>query len=455
MTTPRKFTTRISIFLLLVLGVIGALHVPLGAAFMANPVINGVIVLTWALGIVFAYRRIFKLYPEISWIKAYRKGEVASGKAPQLMAPTAKLLLRAAEDGSQAKLSAGSMRSVLDGIATRLDENREIGRYLTGILVLLGLLGTFWGLLEVLPAIATTIRGLTVDGTDTALMFDELKAGLEGPLSGMATAFSSSLFGLAGSLTLGFFDLQAGQAQNRFYNDVEDWLAGVSRLSRADDGGGLGAFSSPSGYLVAVMEQTAEGIDKLTRALKRQDEDRKEAQSLTIQMTTAMVSLSDKLGAQADAHHRAMAHNEEMAKYLRMLSSQEPLAPTPALDDASREHLRNLDVGIRRLGDGQVRASELLAEELRSELKLLSRTMAVALEEVSRRSGEKARQQPIAASRAKVEPSDMPSFVATRGDHDESSVADIGSDEDGFGAGAAPDFLAQKRGDKSGGDDIK
>src|SRR5205085_7755119 len=133
--------------------------------------------------------------------------------------------------GGRVMLSATAMRTLLDGISTRLDESREISRYFIGLLVFLGLLGTFYGLLETLGAVAGVISGMTVGGGDIGRAWNDLKAGLQAPLTGMGTAFSASLFGLAGSLVLGFLDLQAGQAQNRFYNDLEEWLSGFTRLS--------------------------------------------------------------------------------------------------------------------------------------------------------------------------------------------------------------------------------
>lgn len=379
MDATGKFLTRMSLFVLIVIAIIAALFTQMSAAFMANPAINGTISFVLVIGILYAYRRVFDLKPETKWIRSFQKREASSAKsAPRLMAPAAKLLARDPDDDGPVRLSGTSMRSVLDGIATRLEESREVSRYLTGILVLLGLLGTFYGLLDVLPAIASTIRGLTVDGSDTALMFDELKAGLEGPLQGMATAFSSSLFGLAGSLVLGFLDLQAGQAQTRFYNDVEDWLASVTRLSRASEDG----FASPSAYMTALLEQTADGIDKLTRTLKRAEEERRDEAQANTRMAEAISSLSDQIRAQNDAGKVADAKRQDMVQALRDMAQKEapaPQSPAPLLDEASKEHLRNMDIGLKRLADKQARSGELLAEELRAELKLLSRTLSGTL----------------------------------------------------------------------------
>ncbi len=383
MNQPKKFLTRMTLFLAVVLLLVGLLREAMLNAFMANIALNGVIVFTLLLGIVFAYRRVFDLKPEIEWIRAFKRHDAAaSSVTPRLMAPAAALLSAQKEGGM--RLSTLSMRSVLDGIVSRLEESREISRYFTGLLIFLGLLGTFWGLLGTIGAIGSTIKGLSVDGGDMALMFDELKAGLEAPLSGMGTAFSSSLFGLAGSLVLGFLDLQASQAQTRFYNGVEDWLASVTQLSRGDMSDGM---ASPSAYMTALMEQTADGIDRLQRTLKHNEETRGKAEGTMTSIAEALAGLADKLDTQT-AH---LQKNEETNRLL--VAAIEHLAadtsrhdmpmqapPQPVLDDASKQHIRNLDVDIKRLIEEQGRAADTLVDELRAELKLVSRTIAAGLD---------------------------------------------------------------------------
>lgn len=384
MQKPTKFLTRMTLFVgvVVLLGVL--LKDSLVSAFMANVALNGVILLTLVVGTVFAYRRVFDLKPEIDWITAFKRQESArSSVTPRLMAPAA-ALLSAQEEGGM-RLSTLSMRSVLDGIVSRLEESREISRYFTGLLIFLGLLGTFWGLLGTIGAIGQTINGLTVDGGgDMALMFDELKSGLEAPLSGMGTAFSSSLFGLAGSLILGFLDLQASQAQTRFYNSVEDWLASVTHLSRSEMSEGM---ASPNAYMTALMEQTADGIDRLQRTLKNSEDTRAQGQATMTAIAEGLAALADRLEAQGTRQTEAQAHADKTAKALAgaieklaNVKAPEAPAPTPVIDDATKQHIRNLDVGIKRLIEEQGRASENLADELRSELKLLSRTLAAGFD---------------------------------------------------------------------------
>ena len=222
MTGTRTFLARMIVFLLIVAAVILAISRPLISAFQANPAINGLILGVLVLGIVYSFRQVLLLRPEVQWIETFRRSEpgLSVQEPPTLLGPMATML--GDRTSRRMQLSTLSMRSLLDGISSRLDESRDISRYMIGLLVFLGLLGTFWGLLQTIAAVGDTISTLTVDGGDFSDQFDSLRQGLEAPLSGMGTAFSSSLFGLGGSLVLGFLDLQTGQAQNRFYSDLEE-----------------------------------------------------------------------------------------------------------------------------------------------------------------------------------------------------------------------------------------
>ena len=247
------------IFLAFVALVIVFLWSPMLQAFLANPALNGFIVGFLVLGIGYCCAQVLMLNREVNWIDTFRTGRpgMSVQARPRLLAPMAAML---GERKERFSLSALSMRSLLDGIAARLDESREISRYLIGLLIFLGLLGTFWGLLQTIGAVADVISKISVSGGgNLGEVFNDLKAGLQAPLSGMGTAFSSSLFGLAGSLVLGFLDLQAGQAQNRFYNDLEDWLSTVTDISASE-----GTDYSVPHYLrmdLRDMQQNIERID--------------------------------------------------------------------------------------------------------------------------------------------------------------------------------------------------
>lgn len=229
LSRPRPYLTRMVLFLILVGFLALILYAQLATAFMSNPGLNGLIVGVLIVGSLYTFRQIFVLWPEIRWVNSFRRSDpgLALPKPPKLLAPMATML---GNRSGHMILSAFSMRSLLDSLASRLEEQREISRYMIGLLIFLGLLGTFWGLLVTVSTIAGTLDGLDVEANDSLTVFSTLREGLQAPLRGMGTAFSSSLFGLAGSLILGFLDLQAGQAQNRFYNELEEWLSTVTDI---------------------------------------------------------------------------------------------------------------------------------------------------------------------------------------------------------------------------------
>ncbi|HEU4805485.1 MAG TPA: flagellar motor protein MotA [Nitrobacter sp.] len=228
LSPPRIFLVRMLVFIVLCTLVLVILYKQIVSAFFANPGLNALIAAVLAIGIIFAFRQVVRLYPEIAWVNNFRIADPgrAPDRRPRLLAPMAAIL--GGERTGRMSISQQTMRHLLDSIATRLDEARDISRYMTGLLVFLGLLGTFWGLIETVGSVGKVIDGLKVGG-DTGSLFDTLKEGLAAPLGGMGISFSSSLFGLAGSLILGFLDLQSSQAQNRFYTDLEDWLATTVR----------------------------------------------------------------------------------------------------------------------------------------------------------------------------------------------------------------------------------
>lgn len=224
LSSPQVFLLSMLVFLAIVGFVAAILYRQISSAFQTNPGLNGLILGVLAVGVLLVFGQVLRLFREVRWVNSFRAGTEAS--EPVLLAPMKALLGRS----SAMSLSTNSMRSILDSIATRLDESRDISRYLTGLLIFLGLLGTFWGLLQTIGAISETIQTLDPGSGDVNDVLNTLKAGLSAPLSGMGTAFSSSLFGLAGSLVLGFLDLQAGRAQTRFYTELENWLSSVTDL---------------------------------------------------------------------------------------------------------------------------------------------------------------------------------------------------------------------------------
>jgi hypothetical protein len=236
LSSPRIFLVRMLVFLMLCSLLLVVLYKQIRVAFFANPGLNTLIGLVLLVGIILAFRQVIRLYPEVRWVNNFRiadPGLAVAERYPTLLAPMAAIL--GGERTGRMVISQQTMRHLLDSIATRLDEARDISRYMTGLLVFLGLLGTFWGLIETVGSVGKVIDGLKVGG-DAGAIFDTLKEGLAAPLGGMGISFSSSLFGLAGSLILGFLDLQSSQAQNRFYTDLEDWLATTVRHYAGETG---------------------------------------------------------------------------------------------------------------------------------------------------------------------------------------------------------------------------
>src|SRR5688572_5507635 len=249
LSKPQMFVWRMFLFVALAsfIGII--LYESILTAFNSNPALNGIILGTLGFGIIYTFQQVLRLYPEIRWVNNFRIADpgLAAEKSPVMLAPMATLPMRRQ---GQAALSATAMRSMLDSIASRLDESRETTRYLIGLLVFLGLLGTFWGLMQTVGAVGSTINSLGGNG-ENAAMFDELKNGLTAPLAGMGVAFSSSLFGLAGSLIVGFLDLQASHAQSRFYNELEEWLSSITELGQEGSGNTAG---QPAQLRFAILD---------------------------------------------------------------------------------------------------------------------------------------------------------------------------------------------------------
>jgi hypothetical protein len=306
LSSPRIFLVRMVVFLTLCALLVIVLYKQIWAAFLANPGLNALIVGVLGIGIALAFRQVMRLFPEVDWVNGFRLADpgLAVERPPVLLAPMS-VLLR--DRIGRMTISAQMMRGILDSIAARLDEARDMSRYMTGLLVFLGLLGTFWGLIETMGSVGNVINSLKPGG-DAAAVFDSLKEGLAAPLSGMGIAFSSSLFGLAGSLVLGFLDLQTSQAQNRFYTELEDWLSttvgdlGVGGEAAAVAGPALGPMS---GDLRTAIERLREAISDSgsNRATTTAMANLAEAiQGLVHHMRTEQQMIRDWVDSQAQQH---------------------------------------------------------------------------------------------------------------------------------------------------------
>jgi len=303
LSSPRIFLVRMTVFLILCSLVVVVLYRQILVAFMANPMLNALIIGVLLIGILLAYRQVIRLYPEVSWVNGFRLADpgLAVERPPVLLAPMAAIL---GDRIGRMAISAQVMRGILDSIAARLDEARDLSRYMTGLLIFLGLLGTFWGLIDTVSSVGRVLENLKVGG-DAASIFESLKEGLAAPLGGMGVSFSSSLFGLAGSLILGFLDLQTSQAQNRFYTDLEDWLSTTVRdLGVVGDGAGPGPSGMP-GELRGAIERLKDAVTDggSNRAATTAMANLAEAiQGLVHHMRTEQQMIRDWVDSQAEQH---------------------------------------------------------------------------------------------------------------------------------------------------------
>jgi hypothetical protein len=307
-SSPRIFLVRMLVFLILCGLIVVVINQQIRVAFMANPPLNALIVGVLLIGIALSFRQVIRLFPEVAWVNSFRLADpgIAVERSPVLLAPMAAIL---GDRVGRMTMSSQTMRSILDSIAIRLDEAREISRYMTGLLIFLGLLGTFWGLIETVSSVGGVINNLKVGG-DAAAVFDSLREGLAAPLGGMGISFSSSLFGLAGSLVLGFLDLQMSQAQNRFHTELEDWLATTVR----DNGESADQSAAPIGNTLGEMRVA---IERLREAVSGSGSSKASTaamanlaeaiQGLVHHMRTEQQMIRDWADAQAE-QHREVRH---------------------------------------------------------------------------------------------------------------------------------------------------
>jgi hypothetical protein len=370
MSSPLPYLIRMLLFLVAVAGLAWLLHQDLLRVFMNTPILNGVIVGVLLIGIFFVMRQVVSLWPEVAWLRRLQHREEGSPPLEthsiNILAPFGVML---AERHDHIRLSPTATRALLDGIATRLDERRELARYLIGLLIFLGLLGTFWGLLETIGAVADAIAGMQVASGDAVQMFQRLKESIEGPLKGMSTAFGASLFGLSGSLVLGFLELQASQAQGRFHVELEEWLAGATRLS---SGAQIEGEQGVSAYVEALLERTADGLDDLTRTLRRAEEGREATVAASATLVERLAALAEAMRGQQTLLARMAEQSIELRGAINRIAERAP--------DGDREelmaHQRVIESHLARLVEENVRSRTALADELRGEFRLLARTIA-------------------------------------------------------------------------------
>ncbi len=379
MTKPDQYLYRMYGFLVAVALLVVLLSPRLITAFNNNPGLNGLIFVILAIGIAWNLRQVALLKAEVDWIENLRGERPRMGNAapPKLLAPMAGMLtshiarkdVQAGGGESKLLLSPAATKSMLDSLASRLDESRELSRYMTGLMIFLGLLGTFWGLLKTVSAVSDVIASMSVSGGDINAMFDQLKLGLAKPLAGMGTAFSASMFGLASALVLGFLDLTAGQAQNRFFNELEEWLAGVTRVS----GGGMEISSDAPipAYVQALLEQTAENMEALQHTLTRGEDSRIAANQAVAALGERVATLSDTMRTNQQLMLRIAESHAQLGPALQRFADLRPEA-----DEQMRGSLRSIEHLLARMIQEGEAGRQQSAADLRNDLRILTKTIA-------------------------------------------------------------------------------
>jgi hypothetical protein len=361
--------------MLIVMALVGAgFYVGFGtiaAIFWTNPYLNGLILTVFVLGVLSCFRQVWQLMNSVSWIEAFAGHAQGSDLAnvPGLLAPLATLLR---SRGARMQMSSSSSRSILDSVGQRIDEDREITRYLGNTLIFLGLLGTFYGLATTVPALVETIRSLNVESNESgAEIFTRLQAGLESQLGGMGTAFSSSLLGLAGSLVIGLLELFAGHGQNRFYNELEDWLSTMTRVTlSAEDGGAAGEGSA---IMAQIADQLGEQLEALQMMFTQNDSARSRIDGKLDRLADTIGRLAERLdtGEAASALMRVADGQDRLVKVLGERGGD-------GIDAESRMRLRSIDVQLLRILEEISAGRQETVADLRSEIASLTRVMRAA-----------------------------------------------------------------------------
>lgn len=339
-------------------------HTTIIEIFWSNVYLNTAILAVFVLGVLSCIRQLVMLFSSVRWIEEFAAGQDQAKGAPSLLAALATLLQ---DRGAHLQLSSSSTRSILDSVATRVDEDREITRYLANTMIFFGLLGTFYGLATTVPALVDTIRGLNPGADESGVeVFSRLQAGLEAQLGGMGTAFSSSLLGLAGSLIVGLLELLVGHGQNRFYRELEEWLSSLTRLGVTDESGAV----DPN-LLAQVIDQMAGQMQAMQGLLARAPAQGVEGNQIA-QLTDAITRLTDRMAADEGASAAAMSRVAEGQDRLIAVLSRES---GEGIDAESRMRLRSIDVQLLRIYEEISAGRQETVDDIRTEIAALSRAL--------------------------------------------------------------------------------
>jgi hypothetical protein len=338
----------------------------IAAIFWSNPYLNGAIFAVFVIGVLSCFNQVFQLMNSVGWIEGFTSEGETDGprrKAPSLLAPLATLLR---SRGARMQVSSSSGRSILDSVGQRIDEDREITRYIGNTLIFLGLLGTFYGLATTVPALVETIRSLNPgEGEDGADIFGRLQAGLESQLGGMGTAFSSSLLGLAGSLIVGLLELFASHGQNRFYRELEEWLSTITRVgfSTGDEGG------SDTGMLASFVDHLAEQIEAMQGMFAQSEASRSLVDQRIGELTDVVAQLAGQSGGGSSEVFERIADGQD--RLIAKISD----SGMEGIDAESRMRLRSIDVQLLRILEEMSAGRQETISDLRSDIAGLSRAI--------------------------------------------------------------------------------
>ncbi|MCB1390438.1 MAG: biopolymer transporter ExbB [Rhodobacteraceae bacterium] len=372
-TPPLRQLTLMLISLALVGSGVGLAYPRVSPIFLANVWLNGFIALVFVIGVLATFWQTLQLFSSVRWIGGFVAGTPGHQItiAPRLLAPLASLLR---QHGTGSHISATSARSILDSVGTRIEEERDITRYLVNLLIFLGLLGTFYGLATSVPAVVETIRSLAPQEGESALSgFGRLMGGLEAQMGGMGTAFSSSLLGLAGSLVVGILELFASQAQNRFYRELEEWLSSITRLGTAlteGEGGGAGL-----GAVAEVLDSLAEQMEGMRVIQAQAEEGRAQLDAALEGLTAAVTRLSGRSGDDSEtrpALDRVAAGQERL---IALLQSQHDSESEPHIEAETRLRLRSMDVQLVRILEELSAGRQEAMADLRSDISMLTQAV--------------------------------------------------------------------------------
>jgi len=344
------------------------------AVVTANLYLNGFIFFVFCVGIISCFVQVFQLIYSVRWIENFARDPGHSSRPPQLLAPLATLLR---SRGSRMQIAASSTRSILDSVATRIEEAREITRYIVNLLIFLGLLGTFYGLATTVPSLVETIRSLAPeDGESGFEVFNRLMNGLEGQLSGMGVAFSSSLLGLAGSLLVGLLELFAGHGQNRFYRELEEWLSSITRLGFSS---GDGETSTENALFTAVLDQMSEQMDAMRLMFEQSDETRNMVDGKIGVLADNLSKLTVQLEQSAPSNSALERVAAGQEKLLEVLGNMEK---NDAVDAESRMRLRSIDVQMLHLMEDLAAGRQETIASIRADVHALTNALVQATAEI-------------------------------------------------------------------------